>query len=287
MVFTKRDGQSGPTFEDHIGDLKDQLRHYPLGDLVVGRRTTVENIPCNWKILAENFMEYYHLPSVHPALCAVSGVDDHLRTQGDSKCVAFATVPLTDGGTTVDPSVAKPMPGLENTPDATSARHILIYPNVFMRVPPESRTIVTPSESTRLDAAGRVTSGVTFAYRSIYPHHMMMCVIEPVSAGVSNEHFHVLVHPSIYDELPDPQKTIDEFFAWHVRVNDEDMDICKAVQEGVAVPTYEGGRFSFRFEETIHRYQNMVADSLTGNNAIVPEADPDFDKYDDLARPKT
>ena len=198
-------------------------------------------------------MEYYHLPAVHPLLCTVSGVDEHLRTQGRGKCVAFATAPLTDGGTCVDPSVAPPMPGLEDTPDATAARHVLVYPNVFM---------------------------------SWYPNHVMLCVIEPVSAGVSHEHFHVLVHPKIYDDLGDrADETIDDFFAWHVRVNNEDMDICQAVQEGVSVPSYEGGRFSFRFEETIHRYQNMVADSLTGNNAVVPPADPDFFAADDLARP--
>ncbi|KAH8068906.1 oxidoreductase [Aureococcus anophagefferens] len=229
------------------------LRHYPVDELVVGRRATVRDIPCNWKILAENFMEYYHLPAVHPLLCTVSGVDEHLRTQGRGKCVAFATAPLTDGGTCVDPSVAPPMPGLEDTPDATAARHVLVYPNVFM---------------------------------SWYPNHVMLCVIEPVSAGVSHEHFHVLVHPKIYDDLGDrADETIDDFFAWHVRVNNEDMDICQAVQEGVSVPSYEGGRFSFRFEETIHRCQNMVADSLAGNNAVVPPADPDFVAADDLARP--
>ena len=253
LLFTKRDADAGPSFDDHLGDLREQLRHYPVDELVVGRRATVRDIPCNWKILAENFMEYYHLPAVHPLLCTVSGVDEHLRTQGRGKCVAFATAPLTDGGTCVDPSVAPPMPGLEDTPDATAARHILIYPNVFM---------------------------------SWYPNHVMLCVIEPVSAGVSHEHFHVLVHPKIYDDLGDrADATIDDFFAWHVRVNNEDMDICQAVQEGVSVPSYEGGRFSFRFEETIHRYQNMVADSLTGNNAVVPPADPDFVAAADLARP--
>ena len=142
------------------------------------------------------------------------------------------------------------MPGLEGHADATAARHVLIYPNVFM---------------------------------SFYPNHVMLCIIEPVAANKSNEHFHVLVHPKIYDDLgADAEKTIDAFFEWHVRVNNEDMDICQAVQEGVSVPSYEGGRFSFRFEETIHRYQNMVADSLTGNNAVVPPADLDFDAANDL-----
>ena len=61
----------------------------------------------------------------------------------------------------------------------SAARHVLIYPNVFM---------------------------------SWYPNHVMLCVIEPVSAGVSHEHFHVLVHPKIYDDLGDrADETIDDF----------------------------------------------------------------------------
>ena len=36
----------------------------------------------NWKLVAENFMEYYHLPWVHPELIKVSRVEDHYRYQG-------------------------------------------------------------------------------------------------------------------------------------------------------------------------------------------------------------
>jgi len=240
------------SLDEHLGDLKLQLRNYPLDETVVARRVTLENVESNWKILAENFSEYYHLPAVHPELCTVSGVDEHVRTQGKGKYLAFATAPLTNGGTSVDPSVAPPMPGLEGTPDATAARHVLIFPNVFM---------------------------------SIYPNHVFRVIIEPQKAGKSRERCHLLVHPKIYDDLgPDNAETvIDNFLAFHSKVNTEDFTICEAVQRGMASTPYTGGRLSFRFEETIYRFQNLVADSLVGKGQRVPPADADFDPLNDLA----
>ena len=73
--------------------------------------------------------------------------------------------------------------------------------------------------------------------------------------------------------------------AFHQKVNNEDMWICEQVQAGVSNEQYSGGRFSFRHEETVHRFQNMVADSLSGKNMVVPENDADFDSADDLSQP--
>lgn len=252
MLFARAENGNDISLQDHLGDLPFQLRNYPLHETVVARQKTVENIQANWKILGENFSEYYHLPAVHPELCTVSGVNEHVRTQGKGKYLGFATSPLTNGGTFVDPIVAPPMPGLEGTPDAFAARHVLIYPNTFM---------------------------------SIYPHHIFRVIIEPISAGVSRERTHLIVHPKIYDDLG-PEKaeeTIDNFMAFHQKVNGEDMGICEAVQSGVASAPYTGGRLSFRFEETIHRYQNLVADSLVGRATHIPEADASFDALNDLS----
>ena len=47
----------------------------------------------------------------------------------------------------------------------------------------------------------------------------------------------------------------------------------QAVQAGIAAAPYDGGRYSFRFEETLHRFHNMVADSLVGNETHVPAGD--------------
>ncbi len=36
------------------------------------------------------------------------------------------------------------------------------------------------------------------------------------------------------------------------------------VQRGVSDPAYPGGRMCYRFEEPLHRYQNMIVDRMVG-----------------------
>ena len=62
------------------------------------------------------------------------------------------------------------------------------------------------------------------------------------------------------------------------QVNSEDIDICQKVQLGTRAGPYTGGRFSFRFEETIHRFQNMVIDKVLAEDTTryrIPEGDDD------------
>ena len=95
---------------------------------------------------------------------------------------------------------------------------------------------------------------------------------------MTNERTHLLVHPSIF-ELDDADAIIDGFMAFHTHVNSEDMDICESVQRGIHASPYRGGRYSFRFEETLHRFHNMVADSLVGNDAHVPAGDAELEHF--------
>ena len=100
---------------------------------------------CNWKVLIENFLEYYHLPAVHPALCHVSGVDEHDRVQGTGMYMAFGTFPLTKGGTALDPGRLPAFNGISEI-NKESAYHVCIFPNVFFSLYPDNffRVILHP-----------------------------------------------------------------------------------------------------------------------------------------------
>ncbi|RHY35518.1 hypothetical protein DYB32_000040, partial [Aphanomyces invadans] len=82
FVYANVSGDA-PPLRTYLGDVTQSLHEYPFDELVSFKSTTV-SVKCNWKLLAENFMEYYHLPAVHPQLCDVSGVDDHHRAQVSS-----------------------------------------------------------------------------------------------------------------------------------------------------------------------------------------------------------
>jgi phenylpropionate dioxygenase-like ring-hydroxylating dioxygenase large terminal subunit len=174
MLFINLDGRA-PPLKQYLGDIVDDLAEYPLDDLIPARSKTYE-VNANWKLMVENYLEYYHLPAVHPALCNVSGVrlpcsappaaahvcvsahaqvDEHVEYQGTGMYGAFATMPLTKGGTAVDPDVLPPFPGI--TPlQANSALHYCIFPNVFFSVYPHHtfRVIVQPHPTDPGNLAG-------------------------------------------------------------------------------------------------------------------------------------
>jgi hypothetical protein len=53
-------------------------------------------------------------------------------------------------------------------------------------------------------------------------------------------------------------------------VNEQDIDIVERVQAGLSMKPYRGGRMCYRFEEPLHRYQNMVIDKMVGQERIPP-----------------
>jgi len=235
-----------PSLLECLGGVVTELDSYPLQELVEVR-SGVEKPKANWKLLQENFMEYYHLPSVHPNLCQVSGVDEHKRRQGKGHYVGFVTEPLTAGGTPIDLGVLPDFPNLDAKLKNTAVFHSL-FPNVFY---------------------------------FLLPSHMFVVRLEPISPTETREHASLLVHPSLLDDgtatdsatgdtltPKEIEQRLDAMWDFYMETNDEDIVACQSVQEGIQIESYKGGRMSFRFEETIHRFQNMVADHMVGEPRI-------------------
>ncbi|RHZ42392.1 hypothetical protein DYB26_005298 [Aphanomyces astaci] len=247
-----------PPLATYLGDVTYSLHEYPFDELVSFKSTTV-SVKCNWKLLAENFMEYYHLPAVHPQLCNVSGVDDHHRAQvvtiivtlmfvltecwlqGTGSYIGFATSPLTNGGTPLDINLLPPMPGLTGANTVTAWFHHY-FPNAFY---------------------------------FLLPHGLFTVILETTGPTTTVEHAELFVHPSVYDvpgtimapkhikicsfrgKHVDHKDKLDKMWAFYDQTNNEDFAVCERVQVGVMARAYQGGRMTFRFEETIHRFQNM------------------------------
>jgi hypothetical protein len=57
---------------------------------------------------------------------------------------------------------------------------------------------------------------------------------------------------------------VSALIAFWDEVNREDIAIVERVQQGLADPAYTGGRMCYRFEESVHRFQNMVIDRMLG-----------------------
>lgn len=226
FVFVNLD-EKAPPLSDYLGDFGHHYRHFPLNELVLVKRKAY-SINANWKLVAENFLEYYHLPWVHPELCEVTAIDMHKRNQGAGMYMSFFASPLLKGNTPLDADFLPPMPGLSEK-EASSGYFPFIFPNVAM---------------------------------FLLPHHLFVLVMKPTAIDKTEEYGDILVHKNLFNE-PGYQEKIEAIFNFYDMVNLQDILAVERVQEGIRAKAYPGGRMTFRFEEPVHRFQNMVIDYLT------------------------
>ncbi len=232
LIFVNLDAEARPLAE-WLGDLPARLTGFPLDTLVLADRRRYD-VRANWKLIAENFMEYYHLPWVHPELCNVSGFDDHYRFQGPGMYTGMVTWPLSTSPSTVDLDLP-PMPGLPPEP-ARTGYWFWVFPNLAL---------------------------------FLLPNHLFTLLLQPDSPTTTIEWADMLVHPSVLaaPEAPSKVTAIHDFGA---KVNDQDIRVVEGVQQGLRSRAYPGGRMCFRFEEPVHRFQNMVIDLMLGERRLPP-----------------
>lgn len=235
FIYVNIDSEA-PPLRTWLGDLPQRYARYPLDELVLVHRRKLE-INANWKLIAENFMEYYHLPWVHPELCNVSGFKDHFRYQGPGMYTGMCTSPLTTSPNTVRMDLPT-MPGLNPT-EANSAYWVWMFPNVAW---------------------------------FLLPNHLFTLLIHPDGNGRTVECADLLVHPNVY-EAENAQEQIDGIFKFWDMVNSQDIGAVERVYRGLQTKAYLGGRMCYHFEEPIHRFQNMVIDQMIGRFRVPPGDD--------------
>lgn len=220
---------------EQLGDLPARFANYRLEEWELMR--SVEFIfKANYKLVGENFIEYYHLPWVHPELIKVSRMEDHYRWQGAGMYTGMTTWPISqgdEGGWLGLP----PMSGL-NGSNRESARFIWLFPNAAI---------------------------------SVMPNHTFVMLTKPDGPAMTIEQTHVLCHPeSLQSDRAEAE--IDQLVEFWRLVNLQDIDIVERVQAGLSMKPYRGGRMCYHFEEPIHRFQNMIIDKMVGIERI-PEGD--------------
>ena len=230
-----------PELEHELGDLTERLAGYRLAEYRLQRRVEYD-IHADWKLIGENFMEYYHLPWVHPALVKVSPMEDHYRWQGPGKYVGFCTWPVAPN---TDDGGWKGLPPVEfvDGQDAEAARFIWLFPNIAINV---------------------------------MANHVFLLLARPDGTGRTAEVAYLLAHPDSIAASADPEGDIDALLTFWDEVNKEDIGIVERVQDGLGNFAYEGGRMCYRFEESCHRFQNMVIDRMLGIGDVPPGDDAEI-----------
>jgi choline monooxygenase len=236
VVFVSPEEQP-PPLDVWLGDLPQRLAGYGLDDMTVVAERSYD-VAANWKLVAENFMEYYHLPWVHPELVKVSRIEDHHRFQGPGLYTGMSTSPINTD-TASGWTALTGAPDLDGD-DAVSGRFIWILPNLAL---------------------------------SVLPNHVFTVLATPVAHDRTIERTTIGLPPHTADD-PMIGPALELLATFWDHVNSEDIAIVERVQEGIASEAYTGGRMCFRFEEPLHRFQNMVIDRMVGVDRI-PDGDGD------------
>jgi choline monooxygenase len=235
LVFVCLDPEA-PSLEAELGELPERLAAHRLDEHRLLRRIEY-GIDANWKLVAENFMEYYHLPWVHPGLVKVSPMKAHHRWQGAGMYVGFCTSPIAENADGGGWQGLPPLSTLDEE-DSTSARFAWIFPNAAINV---------------------------------LPNHSFVLLARPAAPGHTAEVAYLLSHPECTDHAGDGLgDEVEALLSFWDEVNREDISIVERVQAGVSDLTYTGGRMCYRFEEPVHRFQNMVIDRMLGVRRIPP-----------------
>jgi choline monooxygenase len=103
----------------------------------------------------------------------------------------------------------------------------------------------------------------------LLPNHLFTLLYQPDGPGHTLESADMLVHPDGL-AVPDAASKIDAIMDFWGMVNLQDVGGVERVQQGLRSRAYPGGRMCFRFEEPVHRFQNMVIDLMTGQERTPP-----------------
>ncbi|GAA4779659.1 aromatic ring-hydroxylating dioxygenase subunit alpha [Actinomycetospora chlora] len=217
---------------EQLGDLPARFADHRLDEWVTQRSTTYD-VAANHKLVGENFMEYYHLPWVHPELARVSKFSDHYRWQGPGMYTGMCTTPVSRNTDAGGWDGLAPLSTL-GPADADAGRFVWLFPATALVV---------------------------------LPNHAFVLFNRPVAPNRTVETAVLLAHPESLAG-PDAEDGVEQLAKFWDLVNTQDLEIVERVQEGLENPAYRGGRMCFRFEEPLHRFQNMVIDKMLGIDRV-------------------
>eukprot|EP00928_Gymnodinium_smaydae_P019541 TRINITY_DN17502_c0_g1_i1.p1 TRINITY_DN17502_c0_g1~~TRINITY_DN17502_c0_g1_i1.p1 ORF type:complete len:443 (+),score=76.19 TRINITY_DN17502_c0_g1_i1:62-1390(+) len=238
-----------PPLSDYLGDLPDKLARYDLDHLELHAQKEYE-IKGDWKLVAENFVDFYHVNAVHPELAKFSRVDDHLPYQGHGQYVGFVTAPLTDSGGPGDSYNFNSFPRLR-APESKAALFFHIFPNISV---------------------------------TIYPHSVYTLMTFPDGVGKTKEQLSLLMCPGARKEA-DPMdhytEKCNKLMDFVTNINDEDVEAIENLQLGLQNASFQGlhGEFLPKYDWPVHRFQNMVIAGIRGSlldDSIMPAYDDQF-----------
>lgn len=201
-------------FEDFLAPIRKMLGDNEVGDYRPVATFEFEAVPCNWKLLMENFIEPYHVQFVHKTTTN-QPLDDH-STFVEAHCVG-STVELGD----------EQQAGADFSALGVTSHYLTLFPS--------------------------------FILGTYQPDQLGVYLHQPIDAGHTRQRRVIYTHKdSIYSDDEIAQLR-DLWQSVHL----EDHEMCVRMQQGRYSPlAADGGLLSPRWENSVRRFQELIADAV-------------------------
>jgi Rieske 2Fe-2S family protein len=171
FVFVNLDLDAAPLHEG-LGGLAERLAPYGIDRLTRFSESTSSQ-PANWKIVADNYLEGYHIPIAHPSLMRLFDYQHYEAEVGDGYVWFNAPLrakPSANRAERIYQRIQRPMPGLREE-DRRIWRYVYIYPNTTIDLYPDQVT------TWQINPAGpTATHDVFHCYRNAKPSPALRAV---------------------------------------------------------------------------------------------------------------
>ena len=226
LVFVNMD-PAARSLGESLGDLPRQAEKFPFATMKLFERRTYD-MKCNWKTYVDNYLEGYHLPSVHPGLNRELDYNAYV----------------------VEPHVAS---------EGDGAERVGGYVRQFSPIRGAQAGDVTPRRYSQ------AREDLTTDYFWIFPNWMLNCYPDNVSLNIvlplEPERSLAIFEwylPEKDHGTPAAKAPVD--FSDQIQI--EDVAICEAVQKNLRSRSYARGRFSVKQEKGVHAFHRMYAKAM-------------------------
>ena len=230
LVWVSLSDETEP-IDEFLGELGPRLESLGLAQLVPLEKEYVNEYPHNWKVVADNYLEGYHIPVGHPGLLRLLDYKRYVATL--ARRGAWIDGPFRDKASNdrrerLYQRLMRPMPGF---PEELKGAWTYVH--------------VWPAQMI-----------------DIYPDMMDTWRIEPAGAHVRRTRTHAMVFRHPDEGLRD---RLVRKLNWRINglVMDEDVELCDGVQEGLEALTYERGVLNAT-ENAVANFHDLLREAVPG-----------------------
>lgn len=228
-VFVNPSGDA-PGLDQWLKPVTDRILQYDLSVLRWVGKLTFE-VAANWKLVYENYMEGYHVFSLHPRLLRHAPMK--VRWSGEWRDRGFYNDYVAPALTQGRGGALPHFPGLD---DVDSRRGLW-----FLRFP-------------------------QFA-AEVFADQLSILATRPVAPDRTIEEIHLFVVGDEAATDPSFSELRAELTEMWRELNGEDVEVLERLQRGRGSPAHDGGRFSPAWEGPTHEFARILLQEMTGQES--------------------